>query len=910
MAQADSDDSISVTSTVLSEEQSEYEVDTILAEDNSGDETYYLVKWLGYPEERCTWEPADSFSTEETLRDWAAKKRSIADGKLTPFDTDAWQARVEALEAQKQERKRRRQAKRRRLGLLNAGIAPVGATPISGASKVNALSTKVNTEAGTSNKRTAPESPVHGREREQKRVSISIPSRPRPKPPPVLFGSSKSRPAPGPARAQRPHNPDSFKRFNLSTQRRYEKAKKDEPPPNTGQLEMFRPSEFPARSGANLAALGSRGLRRPEGSAAQGSPRAPTADTQAEQVLANRTHSGTFQEGDLALTRNEYTDNQTLVKSKRLTPQLNIWFQHLSTLADYQTQCDSSRNDVICNGWVEGFDHTEPSIYRFAKELMQKNLVAIACPDSPSHDAYLLYPPETRDFGFLGCHAKEPPDFSLRIAVKRSTDFFEQPALPAEAPRTPSMIQTAPPDKLSHSSNRPEPPRRQLSDDVHFNMAPSNNAVQPSRSDRQGLAEQQLKTNRSNSPVTSAEYDISPGGEPMDISDDDEQSLAVSNKPVMPPSNAPENAREVANEMFLQMFGVTFEMLATVDGNPKSPYSDCFYIMLPRDPSAAKEWEILRGFLKANGALVYSNIIDDDWDKFLRISPGVILVHDSHMCQFSEPWFKELTRRSSWRYSLSNTPGQANFQRLFPMGGVILITEDFMIRRPEGILIFLDYFYCMYFKGRYPGTWKVMFRPDVLNWLMTLYEKDKGPVWLALYWAIMRLNKSTSTDLPDGISNSLSESAVISPRSIPHYGFRTEEHNPDIPKDLSQEQRNADHLVELFAGWALLNCHRFRKFYVLTHVPPLERWNSWCHIGPIIFGEKQLMKEFKIKHKYHWDRLRGQKSTGDSEQQQPHTPFEPRTPKTPAKPPSHSDGATPADPRCRATPRNYPQPYQ
>jgi chromo domain-containing protein 1 len=401
-----------VTSTVLSEEQSEYEVDTILAEDNSGDETYYLVKWLGYPEERCTWEPADSFSTEETLRDWAAKKRSIADGKLTPFDTDAWQARVEALEAQKQERKRRRQAKRRRLGLLNAGIAPVGATPISGASKVNALSTKVNTEAGTSNKRTAPESPVPGREREQKRVSISIPSRPRPKPPPVLFGSSKSRPAPGPARAQRPHNPDSFKRFNLSTQRRYEKAKKDEPPPNTGRLEMFRPSEFPARSGANLAALGSRGLRRPEGSAAQGSPRAPTVDTQAGLPMRStetfHNDSPTSQSPSSrapALSNPLNPDSRTstrkpdtqrdvprrrpgpyakrihrqpdvwwnpgeafvflyygpnreeigaarlcglnrltldrLVKSKRLTPQLNIWFQHLSTLADYQIQCDS-----------------------------------------------------------------------------------------------------------------------------------------------------------------------------------------------------------------------------------------------------------------------------------------------------------------------------------------------------------------------------------------------------------------------------------------------------------------------------------------------------------------------------------------------------------------------------------------
>ncbi|KAL5365396.1 hypothetical protein BJX96DRAFT_12415 [Aspergillus floccosus] len=807
MDQADSDDSISVTSTVLSEEQSEYEVDTILAEDNTGDETYYLVKWLGYPEERCTWEPADSFSTDETLKDWAAKKRSIADGKLPPFDTDAWQARVEALEAQRKERKRRREAKRRR---LNIGTAPVRVTPISGSSKVNALSNKVNTEAETSSKRTAPESSVHGREREQKRVNFSIPSRARQQPPLVLFGSSKPRPAPGPARAQRPHNPDSFKRFNLSTQWRYEKAKKEERPPNTGQLEMFRPSEFPARSGANLAALVTRGLRKSDGSTAQGSPRATTADTQAgspmrstEETFHHDSPASQFppsrapavsntpnpdsrtttrkpdtpwdipkrRPGPFAKRINRHPDAgwnpgeafvflyygpdkeeigaarlcglnrptiDRLVKPKRPTPQLDIWFQHLSTLADYQIQCDSSRNAVICNGWVEGFDQTEPRIYRFAQELMEKNLVAISCPRNRSHDAYLLYPPGSRDFRFLGRHPKEPPDFSLRIAVKRSTDFFEQPRLPAEAPRPPLMIQTAPPDKHLHPSNRPETPRRQLSDDIRPGTSPSNNAVQPLRSDRQGLLEQQPKTTYANAP----EYDISPGGGPMNISDDDEQSPPVSKKPDKITSNEPQTARELANRMFLEAFGVTFKMLATVDGNPKSPYSDCFYIMLPKDPSAAKEWELLREFLKANGAAVYSNIIDDDWDRFLRISHSVILVHDSHMCQFSEAWFKELTRRSSWRYSLSNTPGQPNFQRLFPIGGVFLITEDFMIYRPEGILVFLDYFYCEYLKNRYPGTWKVMFRPDVLNWLMTLYEKDnKRPVALLGDYASQQVHK-------------------------------------------------------------------------------------------------------------------------------------------------------------------------
>jgi chromo domain-containing protein 1 len=46
----DSDsDSVSITSTAASEPQEEYEVETILAEEEGDNGVDYLIKWEGYP---------------------------------------------------------------------------------------------------------------------------------------------------------------------------------------------------------------------------------------------------------------------------------------------------------------------------------------------------------------------------------------------------------------------------------------------------------------------------------------------------------------------------------------------------------------------------------------------------------------------------------------------------------------------------------------------------------------------------------------------------------------------------------------------------------------------------------------------------------------------------------------------
>lgn len=76
------DDDISITSTAPSEQESEYEVETILAELEFDDGIKYLVKWANYPIERCTWEPPESFCNEQTLIDWNKKKTQLLKGSV------------------------------------------------------------------------------------------------------------------------------------------------------------------------------------------------------------------------------------------------------------------------------------------------------------------------------------------------------------------------------------------------------------------------------------------------------------------------------------------------------------------------------------------------------------------------------------------------------------------------------------------------------------------------------------------------------------------------------------------------------------------------------------------------------------------------------------------------------------
>ena len=110
-------DTVSINSTVPSEPREEYTLEGVLAERINGGIKEFLVKWEGYPEERCTWETESNFQDDNTLHLWQAHKMRIARGLDKPYDVDDLEARVEAWIAATASRKARRRIKRRRLGL-------------------------------------------------------------------------------------------------------------------------------------------------------------------------------------------------------------------------------------------------------------------------------------------------------------------------------------------------------------------------------------------------------------------------------------------------------------------------------------------------------------------------------------------------------------------------------------------------------------------------------------------------------------------------------------------------------------------------------------------------------------------------------------------------------------------------
>lgn len=116
---ASDEDSISVTSTKPSDEEAEYNVEKIIAEDRD-EETgavNYLVKWEGYPLHLSTWEPPENLISAQILPNWEQEKEEIRSGIRQPFDVDEYYEAQELQIEEKSQRHQRRVAKRRRLGM-------------------------------------------------------------------------------------------------------------------------------------------------------------------------------------------------------------------------------------------------------------------------------------------------------------------------------------------------------------------------------------------------------------------------------------------------------------------------------------------------------------------------------------------------------------------------------------------------------------------------------------------------------------------------------------------------------------------------------------------------------------------------------------------------------------------------
>ncbi|KAL3461126.1 hypothetical protein BJX64DRAFT_172200 [Aspergillus heterothallicus] len=986
-----SDDEISLASTVESDQQSEYEVKTILAEHEFPDGTRYLVEWAGYPIERCTWEPADAFDFDETLLEWKDKRRLIADGKLPAFDVAAWEARIIQLNAERQRRRLRRAAKRNK-------------NTTSGSNRVNQAasnSQRLGTLDGSGTSTPPRDSNPRSAHHQLNPPRHGPAAR---KLPPVLFAIAPK--APAAIRPKKHPSTESHKNYTLSWKHKFEKRAQRDRAPDINQLDLRRPSDWVPVMSANAIEL-SNSRRGPVlAEAANGSPvdsekpasllKSPVSNqhVQGSPVSSPRSIE-TFQESSkfgandpvhpsrralvsgnsqimedeplpevpsrtpgphaMIIQRNRFwnhgdvyvsmyfgPDKQDIGNARlcgidrchhhrilktKLGKEIEIWFRYLCNLDEYEQLCDRSRNIKYSNGWVEGFDDTEPRIRTMAETLHQNTSIAIAQINNTFNDILLAYLPGSISFRFLDDTPSRPGQRSyLRLALRSylgpMDKLDQQPRIRRQ--------QLASPDSTSQTG--------------HFESMKMNRSISAKQSDQPDVSQDNVRKLLLDSPTIDVQHSAKSVPSPIStkpgahtssqlkssISDNSAQLMSnpmeLSDRSVQGPVisylEAPSNTKANWDNEFQKRFEITFEDLATLGAASKGQKADMFYVWFPDNSEMVrKERDAIESFLKPHTGLLYSNRAEGDWEKFVATSkkasiPGAILFHESFVDYHKVPSLRDLLRRpltSCWNISLS-LPLQyvvghsVHKQRLFPHGGIFLITEEFMVSRLEGTLIILAWFQ-EWLLRKFPGTWKLMVRPCIQDWVLKQAEhgdESQQPKWLAMYHLLDQLGVSAADD--PNFENDYIKTFVISPPSLPMYGSRTADDSPHVSRNSSQEYRNTDHLAEFFAGWTLVHAHRFRRFIMLTTLDPLPRWAQWQHIE-IRRGSNDFFTAFSIDPLAVWSKLTkgGSKSTSHSEPLPAYTPRTPRQPGVSISEQRHVSSAALSQAPFK---HQYAQPYQ
>ncbi|OJK01169.1 hypothetical protein ASPACDRAFT_25704 [Aspergillus aculeatus ATCC 16872] len=846
----DDEDDISLTSTVQSEPKSEYEVEQVLAEQRFENGVRYLVQWAGYPPERNSWEPADAFSGGQTILGWRRKKRDILAGKCKSFDVDAWLQYMEDFEEKREDRKRRREAKRRRLGALAAHDQRRASD---GTSKV---AQKTDSQRPLQKPLSRRHSSGPGVQA-QRRVPQEVP--------PLLFGGGK------PPQA----HPQRRSSLHVSTSM------------NSGKL-LVRILYGPDRrmiGAARLCGLESR--------------------IRAQLLRHKGGHS------------------------------LDIWFQHVCTLDQYQTIAPNAMGRAYDVGWIEGYDDTTPDIRLMSQDLKQENTVAIYNFERVGL-AFLAYPPDSLDFRDLSNVRKDIPDVYLHIHVRESLNSIEQlhtnTHVQNSTPRYPETAIAGSAENVNRSDHLSstegyEETRREFTRSMKVaDRTVIENASKRHMSPDQHVAE--ATVNGSSLPNLLEDINTDPflpelaAFEAMDF-DHEGPPPALQQKKSLTDDEL--NLKTI----FKKQFKVNFETLVKVNAGSKTQLAKALYLMYPEDPIHAEEFQLLAEFLKYYNPVIYSSQYEGDWEKFARtVSTGVVFFHESFAAFHTLPFLKQLLGKSSvgfWSVSLVKplqfADHPSHFQRIFPHGCVILMTEEFMVREQHGTIVLLAWMND-WMRKKIPGYWKMMFRPDILNWVLQQHETSPQADqenWLTMYRLISQLcvpsaYDTASGEVLSGSTDEYFESNAISPPELQGYGSRTEKDIPDIPAGLSRAHLNADHLIEFFAGWALVNNHLYRRFVVVTSPGlRLPRWAEWNHIE-LKHGAREFIESFKIDYRYYWSKLTEKPgSQGGAKDHHSHQAASPYTPRTPrglrAAPTEHKASKLTQTMNSASAQYNYPEPY-
>ncbi|KAH8698343.1 hypothetical protein BGW36DRAFT_426055 [Talaromyces proteolyticus] len=338
------------------------------------------------------------------------------------------------------------------------------------------------------------------------------------------------------------------------------------------------------------------------------------------------------------------------------------------------------------------------------------------------------------------------------------------------------------------------------------------------------------------------------------------------------------DSTEYIKKVFPRVFKLDFHNLAAVNTSWRANFTNCFYLYFPEE--ADGDYQVLEHFLESHFAIVLSNRKPNDWEKFAKSQSGVALFHHSFIGYYTLPGFYNLTRSTSfnfWNASLDgfipNLDPEVHFQRIFPNGAGFLMTEDVMRHDPDAAIIILAWFRD-YAYSKLPGSYRMMFRPNILEWLEMMSDKDPRFEVMAVLIGYIYCRGEPSNwpmearDL-DQLADPCLETSVVSIQDMPKVKAQDDKESPAPSDATARANRATDYLCEIFSTWSLLNAASMRRFCIITLDEPREPWRSWTHIE-VCRGINDFYQRWNVK-KENYTKWLAQNDASKPLPEKPHT---------------------------------------
>ncbi|KAJ5447244.1 Chromo domain/shadow [Penicillium cf. griseofulvum] len=576
-----------------------------------------------------------------------------------------------------------------------------------------------------------------------------------------------------------------------------------------------------------------------------------------------------------------------------------------------------AKGSILSTGWIEGFSDTSENLFRLAEDLRKDDLIAIHYSPGKRNGAGIVWVAWSRgsqEFKFP--HPGEvPPGVPLLFAARTML-------APIEVLRTLGS---------SQPSGRPCGPLPDTSLSLRSDPPSADDSLKPSSSPRQTNYHHDMRMSgflqSREWPIPAPVQSFPPASEARD------NSICANPQPqdniAIQGGQMDQTGHQVVED-FMKALKINVEELAIIEEGGKSSKASIFYLHFPSDDEEVKEeLRLLQAHLGYHEKIVLTSDNPGDWTKFVQNSrQGVAIFHESFVGYDTLlPPLNSFLPTNSFNYWIVRirrplelvdprycSPGDYHL-RIFPYGGVILLTED-VLTNLKGVAITLQWIRNANRNKR--RSWTLMFHPGIVEWIERRlddehHSQDHG--LLLLIHALIIKNNVTDPRAALFDKASLhpnSKSNVIAP-ALNEYGTRTEHHSLRIK---GKAERDTDHLIEFFAGWSLINIPRFRNFIAVTsfNAPVGERWEKWGHITVMRGGFEHFFKRFKINSEALMGYLSG---SGDPKPRpstsQVATPLSVTTPQTPNWA-SHNSNASiqstfTGSPNGNST-NKYPTPYK